>query len=338
MRRLPSAFRFLSGGIFLALVAGSGAQAAKGWVTFDVPGSTSVTPTAMGDTNTISGFYADPDSTDGSFIRASNGTLSTFNLSNDGGSTKALKANPSGDIVGVVSDNAGSQAFLRTAADGQATLFGVAGAKFTEATAINGSDWVAGDYIDPSTSQQMAFIHRPNGKVETFASPDGMAITVNGINNQYITVGTYGTHGYFRDNQGNMTTMRITANYIVPVAINAGGAIAGYYGDNSGIHGFIRSAAGVVHGFNAPSSAHGTFVAGLNDNGIIVGYTKDAEDVPHGFALNTATSKDVALDAPQGVNGTEILAIEKSGKMTGIYFDENNTAYGFRALSTVTGF
>jgi hypothetical protein len=338
MRRLPTAFRLLSGGIFLALVAGSGAQAAKSWVTFDVPGATSLAPTAMGDTNTISGYYANSDSTFGSFVRASNGALLTYNLSNDGGSTKALSANPGGDVVGVVSDGSGAQAFLRTAADGQTTTFSVSGASFTEATAINGADWVAGDYIDPATSKQMAYIHRPNGKVETFASPDGSAIAVNAINNQYVTVGTYGTHGYFRDNLGNMTTMRITANYIVPVAINATGAIAGYYNDNSGTHGFVRSAAGVVHGFNAPSSAHGTFVTGLNDNGIIVGYTKDAEDVPHGFALNTATSKDVALDAPLGVNGTEILAIEKSGKMTGIYFDENNTAHGFRALATVTGF
>jgi hypothetical protein len=334
MRKLHSAI--LSSGIVLALAA-SGAQA-KPWKTFDVPNATVVTPTAYTAGNTIFGYYLNSDSTTWSFIRTSDGTVTPFNLS-DGGSTELLSANTSGDTAGTVFASGGSQAFLRTA-DGNATLFGINGSSATEAKGMNDNDWIVGDYVDPSTSKQMAFIKRPNGKIETFAAPDGSnSITATAINNSYTVIGTYGSHGYFRDVNGNMTTFRITSTSLVPVAVNNSGAITGYYVDTNGnTHGFVRSAAGNTSGFNAPNSGHGTFVTGMNDVGIIVGWCKDANNIPHGFALNTADTKFAALNAPDGVDGTQILAIDKTSKMIGLYFDADNTAHPVRANKGVTGF
>ena len=328
---------FLSGGVILALAACGGAQA-NPWKTFDVPGSTSVTPTAYTDGNTVFGYYGNPDSTVSSFIKSPAGTVTTFNLA-DGGSTEILSANTGGDTAGTVFANGGSQAFLRTA-DGNATTFGINGSSATEANGMNDNDWIVGDYVDPSTSKQMAFVQRPNGKTETFAAPDGSnSITATAINNSYTVIGTYGSKGYFRDVNGNMTTFRITSTSLVPVAVNNAGAIAGYYTDpNGAIHGFVRSAAGNTSGFNAPNSGHGTFVTGMNDEGIIVGWCKDDNDIPHGFALNTADTKFAALNAPDGVNGTQILAIDKTGKMIGLYYDADNVAHPVRANQTVTGF
>ena len=76
----------------------------------------------------------------------------------------------------------------------------------------------------------------------------------------------------------------------------------------------------------------------MNDNGIVVGWCKDDNNVTHGFALNTADTKFAPLNAPDGVNGTVILAIDKTGKMIGVYYDADNVAHPVRANQTVTGF
>jgi hypothetical protein len=336
MRHLQSTARILCSGICLALAAGSSAHA-QAWLTFDVPEATTVSPVAITANNTIVGTYTMSDSTAASFLRTSDGTLTAFNLV-DGGSTQASSADRYDDIAGTVSAVGGSQGFLRTA-DGQATLFSVGGATVTEATGLNDKGWIAGDYVDPSTSKRMGFLRKPDGGVKTFASPDGSDIAVRALNNKNTIVGTYGTHGFIRDAKGNITTFRLTANYIVPVAINNGGMIAGYYQDTSGkIHGFVRQSNGTLSGFNAPSSANGNFVTGLNDSGIVVGWCKDSANLSHGFALDTSISKSVPLNAPNGTNGTELLAIGRDGKMAGFYYDASNVAHAVRANAAQTGF
>ncbi|HTT99153.1 MAG TPA: hypothetical protein VMF58_13975 [Rhizomicrobium sp.] len=338
MRKFPTAARILCSGIFFALAAASSAQA-QAWLTFDVNGSTAVHPTAMIAGNTIVGYYLNSgSSTYSAFIRTSDGTVSAFDYYDDG-STKALSANKGGDTAGVVIDSSfNTQAFVRTAG-GQFTVFSVNGARFSEATGITDKGWIAGDYTDPSTSKQMGFIRKPNGDITTFASPDGSNLAVLGINNKNSIIGTYGNHGYVRDSQGNMTTFRITANYVVPVAINTSGVIAGYYADTSGkIHGFVRPAdGGNPKGFNPPVYTGVLEVTGMNDDSTVVGWSIDAQGLPHGFAVN-ADFKFATLNAPQGTNGTEIYAIGPDGKLAGYYHDANNDTHAVRANAAVTGF
>lgn len=337
MRRLPTAARILCGGIFLALTAASSAQA-QAWLTFDVNGSTAVNPTAMIAGNTIVGYYLNPDSTTYSaFIRTSDGTVSAFDIFDDG-STKVLSANKNGDVAGSATDSSSNtQAFVRTA-DGQITQFTVNGASFTEATGITDRGWIAGDYIDPSTSKQMGFIRKPDGDVTTFAAPDGSNLAVRGANNKNSIIGTYGTHGYVRDANGSMTTFRITANYVVPVAINKSGVIAGYYADTNGkVHGFVRPADGSApKGFNPPGYTGTLSVTGMNDTGIVVGWNNDGQNIPHSFALKGGSF--ATLNVPQGVNGTVLTAVGPDGKMAGYYYDAENTAHAVRANAGTTGF
>ncbi|MBV9991629.1 MAG: hypothetical protein JOZ72_10085 [Alphaproteobacteria bacterium] len=336
MRKSSSVVHVLCGGALLSLAAAGSAQA-QAWLTFDVQGSAAVSPIAITRTgNTIVGYY-NTGTADASFLRTSDGVVSTFSLV-DGASTRALSANRYNDIAGTVSPGPTTQGFLRTA-DGLAVRFSVDGSSFTEATGINDKDLVAGDYTDTSTSKRNGFVRKPDGKVTTFASPDGTDVAVKAINNQGTVVGTYGTHGFYRNNQGVMTTFRITANYVVPVAINAGGAIAAYYADTSGkIHGLVRSSSGALQGFNAPNAANGSFPTGINDDGIVVGWCLDGQNVTHGFALNTATSKFAALNAPDGAKGTKLLAIGQDGKMVGFYTDAGGAQHAVRANAAITGF
>jgi probable HAF family extracellular repeat protein len=61
--------------------------------------------------------------------------------------------------------------------------------------------------------------------------------------------------------------------------INDRGQIVGYYGDSTGIHGFLYSE-GVYTTIDDPSATSNTTPTGINDRGQIVGFYDDGQ---HGF-------------------------------------------------------
>src|SRR5580693_750433 len=108
-----------------------------------------------------------------------------------------------------------------------------------------------------------------------------------------------------------------------PLAINKGGAIAGFYLDSAGVeHGFLRSAKGAISKINAPGAAI-TQAESMNTAGDIAGFYADSSGVLHGF-LRTTDGAYTTIDAPHAGTGsgqgTEALNIDPSGTaIAGIY-------------------
>jgi hypothetical protein len=83
-----------------------------------------------------------------------------------------------------------------------------------------------------------------------------------------------------------LTTFQVAGAAItMPSGINCSGAVVGsYQGSTSTDHGFVRSAAGVVHTFSIPGAIE-TYGVGMNDSGVIVGSYQDTSYASHGFLL-----------------------------------------------------
>jgi hypothetical protein len=101
-----------------------------------------------------------------------------------------------------------------------------------------------------------------------------------------------------------------------PFSINASGAIAGYYTDQSDVlHGFFRDPQGNITSFDPPGSV-GTFPYSINDSAAIAGYYRDASDVSHGF-VRDPQGNITSFDPPGSVQ-TVAYSINASGQSRGI--------------------
>ena len=107
-----------------------------------------------------------------------------------------------------------------------------------------------------------------------------------------------------------------------PHHMNNNGAITGRYQDSNGVHGFVRSKAGVITSFDPPSSIY-TDPEGINDSGDVVGWYVDANSLLHGF-LRDAKGTMTSIDVPfPGNQGTAAVAISAEGTIQGVYLDAN---------------
>jgi hypothetical protein len=125
----------------------------------------------------------------------------------------------------------------------------------------------------------------------------------------------------------------------VPVGINQGGVIAGYYVDSgNGVHGLVRTAAGVITEFNA-TGLSSAYVNGINGRGQIVGsgaHPSGHTNYTHGYLRNP--NGNIILIDPVGPNGSQNtfnLTINDSGEIAGTYVDvAGGAAHGFLRSSS----
>src|SRR5260370_32298433 len=109
-------------GSLIALSALAGDQAAT-FATIDVPGAAATYAIAINPGGVVTGYYDGLNFTVGGFLRAADGTLTTFSV--PVGTTEPTSINPSGVIAGNWDDaNGVVHGFLR-AADGTITEFDV---------------------------------------------------------------------------------------------------------------------------------------------------------------------------------------------------------------------
>jgi predicted membrane protein len=169
----------------------------------------------------IAGLYFDANNVGHGFVRAPDGTITTFDV--PGAGTGAFQGtspggiNPEGVIAGVYTDaNNMNHGFMRTA-DGTFTTFDVPGAGMGAVqgtlpsgfAGINPKATITGAYVDANNVNH-GFVRAPDGTITTFDVPGA------------------GTGAF----QGTS-----------PLGINAEGAITGYYIDaNNVAHGFLRIA------------------------------------------------------------------------------------------------
>jgi len=179
----------------------------------------------------------------------------------------------------------------------------------TAATAIDAAGDVAGIYIDASKIEH-AFVRSASGAVTPFdASGTGsrqMATVPIGFDSAGDLVGLYNDansrmHGFLRlATTGVITILDVagedTGNMegTYPTCINGSGMIAGSYsttiGSNSFAHGFVRGADGTIQTF-------------------------DAATLPTSFSSTNP--------------GTQVIGINASGEVSGIYIDGVGAMHGF---------
>jgi hypothetical protein len=135
-------------------------------------------------------------------------------------------------------------------------------------------------------------------------------------------------------------------------SINSAGTIAGTYGDSTGIHGFVRSAAGVFTTFDVPDSTS-ISVVGINDSGTVTGEYNAASSsgLPTygGFVRNpngVVTTFNVSLGGalsptvPNDINSAGVvvgLAIKSGGGEEGFLWQTGSSRLNNLVPSGING-
>lgn len=190
--------------------------------------------------------------------------------------------------------------------------------------AVNDLGRAVGDFIDPDTGIQHAFVRRHGGGITVLpdAAPGALLTEGKGINNRGVIVGIYhdvddNRHGFILHG-GLYTTYDYPGAFRTLLsAINDHGQIVGRWGDaDLHKHGFL-----LHHGVTSPIAVPGavnTLPTGINNRGQVVGYFDDADLITHGFLLEDG--KYTTLDFPGAAN-TALLAINDFGVIAGSYDD-----------------
>ncbi len=298
--------------------------------------------------------------------------------------TAVSAVDAAGDIAGIYVDTNNALHCFVLPAGGSIANCDVSGAgssvgQGTFPTTINSSGVVAGSYVDASGISH-GFVRAVNGTITPFNAPGASqaknrGTTVVSINDAGVIIGTY-TTGTYSTNSAYYGFMRsadgLTYTAIndpsagtnqdangkkqgtTPVAMNASGAISGYYIDSTSVqHGFVRSASGTYTAIdptgvgtcvnhNNGSNFGGTTASGIDAAGDVVGTYLDTSCAQHGFirsANGTITSFDVsgASTSPcttgggsgEKICGTFLVLSDAAGDLTGSSIDTNGIIRGF---------
>ena len=283
---------FLSVGV---LFASAQLLPAGTFTTFDPPGSTFTQPSGITPGGVITGFYIDASGATPGFVRAPDGTITTFDGPNDIFGTFPSGINSAGVITGEYCDAVTCHGFLR-ARDGSFTTFDPPGSIFTDGVGINERGVVTGQYADAAFNPH-SFVRALDGTFATF--DPAMLVNLSGVINPAGAI-----VGYF-----------FTPS---PPFV---------------LRGFVRDPKGVITIFDAPNvcqTSNGTFAEGINPAGVIVGTYVEADCVTgHGF-LRSPNGAFTNIDVPGApVGATEADAINPGGAISGIYFNSSGGISGF---------
>lgn len=328
------------------------------YISFSVPGAQGTYPMSINASMTVTGYYNISPTEARGFAREADGTITTFDIKG-GVWTEPESINAAGDIAGFYEINSGvPQGFLRYA-DGTVITFDPPKGMFpnpaqAQPVSINDFDDIAGNYPYPNVASSV-FTRSSAGVFNTIRYPQGASYNTvaTSMNASGAVVGyfDYGTQergflahpdGYFAEIAVPLTAgQNDCSSFTIPEAINAGGALAGWYLNYTGTAhacnitntgGFVQSPEGVLTQFALPGTPPTLPLPGfpiekgsltiphwisLDDNGDIAGSYSDATGTQHGFVRNpygTITT----FDPPEG-NQTVSTGINDLGEVTGYY-------------------
>ncbi len=309
---LPTLFAALFLGVVSTGYAQTDANAGLTFTTFTVPGATSLSVASINDPGMVSGSYIDSSGATISFLRAVDGTITTYTEPNDTSTplfTAGGQINRTGVVAGEYFDTANSiyEGFIYRSSAGTFSSFQVPGQPSGTTTglfAINDKGNLCGYVIPPPYTTTTAFVDI-SGTVSLFS--------VN----------------------GSLTT--------VCLAINDSGTAVGYYTDTAGVfHGWMRTSAGVTTILDLPDAAStpgtapcvtgpvaGTVSFGINNMGYVSGHYWDTSYNEHGF-IRTPGGKWIRVNAP-GAYQTAGGGLNDKVSFTGHYVDSVCNQFGFIA-------
>ena len=296
------------------------------YIIFNAPGCTGTYPSSINQQGEITGTCAGTDNRYHGFFRATDGTITLFDISTFGTSGEAINTN--GDIAGTYGEVVGGQnlyhGFLRTASGAIFTFDAPCPDAVTFATSINSNGDIAGYCQEPLTQLQHGFVRVRNGAITVFDVP-GAGITLPaGINDAGYIAGTYnpmqgGSHGFLRTNSGVIISFDAPpigggstgtlVGGINTVGEIAGSAVRAGPPDLTFSRGFLRTSDGSFTVFKLPFRSTMS-VFGINGNGDTVGQYGNS-----GF-VRSHTGLFISFMAP-GASETSALSINDSGWVTG---------------------
>jgi uncharacterized membrane protein len=355
--------------VFVCFVSTAWPQEQPQWwghkiITFDAPGAGtgagqgSQAP-GISPTGAITGYYVDASGVYHGFVRAPDGSITSFDPPNSAG-TEAWSINAMGAITGYYIDSSDVfHGFLRSH-NGKFTTFDAPGADLTPgnyngtfATNINLAGVIAGYYID-SSNVIHGFLRSHDGKFTTFDAPGAGTGAYQGtypfwasclnpagaITGQYVDASDMG-HGFVRAPDGTITQFDGPGVGTFGTSINPAGEIAGAYQDAAyAYHSFVRAPDGKFTFFDVPGAGtgkgQGAISEGINAAGVVAANYVDANGVSHGF-VRAHDGKFTFFDVPGAGTGngqgTTPLSNNPAGTITGTYTDSNNANHGFVRLA-----
>jgi hypothetical protein len=325
-------FARLASPAIVALSLAAHANAAT-FTTFDPQGSIFTRPTSINDAGVITGFYGTNLFKFHGFVRAADGTTTTFDAGR--GSTAPVGIDGQGRIYGNFTNKhlSATSGFVRQA-DGTITFFHPEHSKSTRVTAVDAAAGVTGYYRNDVGD--IGFLLSLDGRLTKFSAPGSsrtypMAINSNGvIAGEYVDNDARG-HSFLRTPDGQFTSFDPprSISWSDALAVNADGVVAGSYKNaHNIIQGFVRDSKGTITAFHARQSKETTPLA-INASGVIAGYYWTADHmVQHGFLRNANGSLE-NIDDPDAVRGTFPVGIDSAGTIIGNFTDADGLTHGF---------
>jgi hypothetical protein len=293
------------------------------FIAFDAPGAghtrysyQGTWAEAMNSAGVITGLTRDSRNAFHGYLRARDGTFTTFDAQGAGRGqfqgTLGQSINSKGVIAGNYVDHSYVWHCFVRAADGTISSFDAPGAGTGpgQGTFVSNADYLneagatVGWYIDTSNVYH-GFVRAADGTITTFDAPGagtgpGQGTQPTGINEAGTIEALYADwngayHGSVRAANGTFTTFDVPGGGTgpgqgtVPFNINASGAITGWYVDASNVsHGYLRTANGTITAtFDAPGAGtgpgQGTFPSYNNASEAITGFYIDSNNTWHGF-------------------------------------------------------
>lgn len=308
------------------------------FITFDVKGATYTIPQAINSTSTIAGSFGEDALSGGSFIRAPDGTITTFQKGS--GFTDPYDIDAKDIMVGTITRVGGPIFGFRKDIDTRQFK------KFPKptncsqavyATTLNDKGAVAG-YCYDANGPFHGFLRTSDGRQQTFDTPDAGTTQGRGtygysINERGEIAGVYidsnsAIHGYVRSRSGVFSEFDVagagngTSQGTQPSSINNDGDVTGSYVDTNNIfHGFIRKPGGKVVKFDPPGAGgYGTLAREINNGGFILGYYAAAEDGHSHCFVRSPDGSFITFSAPGAID-TLCARLNDSNVITGLYSD-----------------
>ena len=255
----------------LCALAANGQAAAETYITFSVQNGYDTYASSINAAGVITGSAAGDDTNIG-FVRAVDGTITTFTVDEE---TVATAINRNGSIAGYECSMVGPcHGFLRKP-NGKIIGFDPAGSTYTIVFAINDSGVITGSWLD-ATGNLHGFLRAADGTITTF-DPGGSfytvptAINANGNIAGYYWYTNNNAHSFLRAADGTITSFDVkNAPYTLAYGINRKDAIVGSGNDTIC---FERTPGGKIKTFEPGQGApNPTQASGINDKGQIIGF------------------------------------------------------------------
>jgi hypothetical protein len=278
----------------------------------------------------VTGFYSDSRDVVHGFLRAPDGTITTFEAPGAGRES----------VTG----------FLGT------TISGVYGGQGTYAISINAAGAITGFYADRKNVVH-GFLRTPDGKFTTLDAPRLYAGTGAGQGTFPANINPAGViagntvdeggvmHGFVLAD-GKFTIFNATGagdqsgqgtSPEWASCINPAGAITGLYIDEGNVmHGFVRAPDGYIAEFEYTSAGtlagQGTWSTSINSAGATAAGYVDEGYVTHGLLRapdGTMTEFDVTGAGSESGQGTQPMTINDAGVIAGTYINTAGAYHGF---------